>query len=84
MTRNDLKKLLDSEAGKVLRDFLVSEWLELRNINNVKDCKTATAQALELKAQKKASELVKSILAKIITVPTEEEIGAEKENYYNF
>jgi hypothetical protein len=81
---SDLKTLLESQAGKELKGFLLKEYLDLKNIDNVKSCKNASDQALELKAQKKAVEKFKDILRKIIPINEIDDFDKEKDNYFNF
>jgi len=75
---NNLKQILDSDAGKELRDFIEAEYLVLRDINNIKECDNAQDQAIEFKANKKAQTILEGILSKIRT----KEEPTEKPNYY--
>jgi len=62
----ELKKTLNSEAGKVLRAFLIAELAELKNIENVNE------SIEDLIGQKKAYQAVKKMLDKIMTFDDEE------------
>jgi hypothetical protein len=73
---SNLRDILDTESGHELKELLLAEYLRLCDINNVKDCKIAEAQALEFKAQKKAAEAVLKMLNKIMSVP--EDISIDK------
>jgi len=65
---NQLQELLKSDAGKPIKQFLLSHYLRLKSIDNIKDCETEKAQALEVKATKKAVEILKDILSEIINI----------------
>ena len=79
---NNIKLFFESEAGKEVKQLLLSEFLKLRNIENIKNLSKAQDQAIEFKAQLKAVETLKNILGKIISLENLEEF--EKEKYYNF
>jgi len=80
---SNIKEILNSEAGKELKGYLLVKYNELKNISNVKDCKLASAQAVELKAQKKAAEKLREILEKIMTLVETEAIDKEQDQYFN-
>ena len=65
---NTLKKLLDSEAGIELKDFLTDECEKINDIRNVKEQSSPTAQAIEFKATKRAAQILNAILKKIINL----------------
>jgi len=81
MNLKEIKQILDSPQGKELKAYLLSRLGELRDIENVADCKTPTHQAVELKAQRKAFEKLKNILAEIMTI---QEISGEKKEKDQF
>lgn len=78
----ELKKTLDSEAGQELKNFLMDEIVKLRDISNLKDYETPTAQTIELKAQKKALEKLKSILSKVVSLQDINDTNIEKDQFY--
>jgi len=80
---SNIKEILNSEAGKELKGYLLVKYNELKDISNVKDCKSASAQAVELKAQKKAAEKLREILEKIMTLVETEAIDKEQDQYFN-
>jgi len=80
---NNIKDILSSETGKELKGFLLAKYNELKNISNVKDCKSASAQAIELKAQKKACEKLREILEVIMPISETEEVDKDLDKYYN-
>ena len=80
---SNIKEILNSEAGKELKGYLLVKYNELKDISNVKDCKSASAQAIELKAQKKAAEKLREILEKIMTLVETEAIDKEQDQYFN-
>lgn len=61
-----LRQSLQSNAYVDLVAFLSSELENLKNIDNVKEYSKSVDQAIELKAQKKAYEKLRSILGKIM------------------
>lgn len=83
MTTQEIKKILDSEAGQAMKDFLIEELKELRNIDGLKDYKTATAQALELKSHKKAYDKLRAILERLMTINETETEKSERDSYYS-
>lgn len=71
---DNLRKLLNTDSGLVLRKFLIRELSELKNIDN-------TNESIEdLIGQKKAYKCVKGILDKVIDF-NEEEIDKELNEY---
>jgi len=69
---NNLKQILDSDAGKELKDFINIEANRLRDINNLKEYSNAQDQTIEFKANKKALIILEAILRKIRTADIEE------------
>ncbi len=78
----ELKKTLDSEAGQELKNFLMDEIIKLRDISNLRDYETPTAQTIELKAQKKALEKLKSILNKVVSLQDINNTSIEKDQFF--
>jgi hypothetical protein len=64
----NLQALLASPEGQALRAYLASELMSLRFIENVKDFEHPYAQAVEIRAQKKAYEKLAAILARLDVV----------------
>ena len=84
MDPKELKKILNSEAGKPIKDFLLVHYLRLKSIDNIKDCDTIEEQALEIKAAKKAAEILKDILSQIVAIEdTEENTVAEEDKLFS-
>ena len=79
----NIKAYLGGAEGKELKAFFLGKYNELKNISNVKECKDAKEQALELKAQKRAAEKLREILEIIMPITETEEVDKEKDNYYN-
>lgn len=73
MDIKELKKTLNSEAGKPIKDFLLLHYSRLKSIDNIKEYETIEGQALEVKAAKKAAEILKDILSQIIDIESFEE-----------
>lgn len=79
----ELKELLQSEHGKLLKQFLAAHYLRLNLLDNVREYSTDKAQALEVKATKKASRILKDILEEIISVESfKEAVKTEKDHLY--
>lgn len=67
----ELKNLLDSQSGKVLRDFLERKIMEMNDLRSVKEWPTPEAHAIEFKAQVRAVESLREILSEIMTIQDE-------------
>jgi len=78
----DIKKVLDSSAGKALKDLLLRHLVELGDINAVKEKDTPTHQAIELKAQKRAYTKLKEIYSEIMTLGGDTEQRDPRDSYY--
>lgn len=66
MDIKELKQLVNSDAYISLRNFIFTKCQELKDISNLKEHSVASAQALELKAQKKAYQKLSEILGQIM------------------
>ena len=66
MDLEQIRKTLASSSGKALKTYLVARLNELRDIESIQEYQTATAQALELKAQRRAYLKLKEILKDIM------------------
>ena len=60
-----IKKLLQSESGRNLKYFLDEEMSNLRNINNLTISLNPIKTAIEIRATKKAFDILTKILGKI-------------------
>ena len=81
---NELKKFLETEAGREMKNFLLSNYLKLNSLKMVKDIDNAEEQALELKATKKAVKILGGILGQIIDLENfEENKKSDKDKLYN-
>ena len=67
MDYEGIKKVLDSEVGKPIKDFLVSELFKLDSIDTLPDKDVASHQLIQIKARKEAIKVMKSILSQIFT-----------------
>jgi len=81
MNQSEIKKALDSEVGRPIKDFLLAELIKLRQIDNLTDYETPTAQSIEIKAQKKAFNKLKDILEEIMTIGDADIKKSEKDRY---
>lgn len=81
MNTEKIKIVLDGEIGKPLKDYLQSALKELNDIDNVQEFSAATAQAIELKSQKKAYVKLFDILSEIMTIS--ENDNDDDEDGYN-
>ncbi|RLB78567.1 MAG: hypothetical protein DRH24_14200 [Deltaproteobacteria bacterium] len=80
-----IKEILASPAGKELKEFLIEMISRVENINNLKELDNPQELAIELKANKKASVILRDILSQILTIEqskgrTEED--KQKDKYY--
>ena len=82
MNLKAVKQTLDSDVGKPLKEYLLMQLKELRQIDNVKDYGTPTHQAIELKAQKKAFEKLRNILGEIMTIGEMDDTKKEKDQFW--
>ncbi len=64
----EIKTFLDGASGKELKDYLFNKLQELKDISTIKETETPTAQAIELKSQKRAYLKLKEIFEVIITI----------------
>ena len=77
-----IKKTLDGQIGKDLKEFLMDEVRKLDSISNVKDLADPKHQAIEVKAQKKALEKLKGIFSQILTWEQSSKGRGPKENNF--
>ena len=66
MDYEQIKEIVNSDAFIPVREFIYNKCEELRDISNVQEYETDKAQALELKAQKKAYFKLYEILGQIM------------------
>ena len=82
MDIEQIKEFLAGETGKELKEFLIKELKELKNIDSLREYDTPTTQSIEIRAQKKAFEKLKTILSKLIDIEEINETKPEKDNYF--
>jgi len=75
------RKTLGSSSGKALKEYLLSKLYELRNIENLNELSTATAQALETKSQKRAYLKLKEILKDLMDIEQEVKENDPRDRY---
>jgi hypothetical protein len=75
-----MNDLFSTPQGKEIKEFLIKEFLTLKDINNVKEYSSASDQAIELKAQKKAVKVLENILYKMSG--TKIELSTKEEDSY--
>ena len=63
-----LKRILSTEAGRPLREFLLEHYRALNSLEGVREIDNADDLAIELKATKKALKTVRAILSEIISI----------------
>jgi len=83
MNNEQIKKTLDSEVGKALKDFIISEIHKANSVNNLKDLDNAEEIAIEVKANKKAVKVLVNIFGQILTLSGEQSKKDERDNYFN-
>ncbi len=81
MNLQELKKILNSPAGKELKEYLLGKLRELKNIDNIKRYKTEKAQIIEVDSQQKAYYKLKDILGELITIEEVNDTKPEKDRY---
>ena len=64
---SNIKTFLDSPAGQELKNYLLAKLAELQNIENIQEYETTAAQALALKAQRRAYLKLKEIVSDLVT-----------------
>ncbi len=62
-----IKKVLDSEEGRGLKEFLLANMLSLKDIDNLEEKSTPTQNDLERKAALKAYKILVVILDQIVS-----------------
>lgn len=77
-----IKKVLDSEMGIPLKQYLLRSLRELKNIENIQNTPNATDQAIEFKSQLKAYDKLADIFSTIVSIgSTNDEF--EEDNEYS-
>ena len=64
----DIKRTLDSDSGKALKEYLLGKLCELQNIENMAEKDDIEHQAVEIKAQKRAYNKLREILEECMTL----------------
>jgi hypothetical protein len=82
MNYQHIKKLLNSGTGQELKSFLISEAEKLNSINNIKNLDNHVELAIEIKANKKALNILKDIYSQILNWE-DTEYKKQKEKYYS-
>ncbi len=75
-----IKKVMDSEEGRGLKEFIFANILLLKSIDNIEEKSTPTQTALELKANKRAYKILVNIFNQIITWSESDLAEFEKKN----
>ena len=78
---DEIKRILDSESGKALKDYLLARLEELKSIDSINEKDTGTHQVIEVKAQKRAYEKLKEILSDILTFSVERKPKDKRDSY---
>jgi len=78
-----IKEILNSGAGKELKEYLLLKLRELKDIDNIKRFKTEKAQIIEVDSQQKAYDKLKEILEEIITISEIDTKKPEKDQFYS-
>lgn len=79
MNLKELKKSLESDAGRAVKQFLASHYARLSHLDSVREYDGAEEQATEIKAQKKAVQLLKEILGQIMDIEMAETSSRSEE-----
>lgn len=79
----ELREILKSSSGVLLKNFLVGYYQKFKSIENIDNLSSADDQAIELKAHKKAIELIKDMLSRIMDIESyEESVKKEEDKLY--
>jgi len=78
-----IKEILNSGAGKELKEYLLLKLRELKDIDNIKRFKTEKAQIIEVDSQQKAYDKLKEILEEIMTISEIDTKKPEKDQFYS-
>lgn len=70
MNFDAIQKILATPEGQQFRKFLLTELSKLRDISKLKDIDDPTALAIEVKAQKKAYEVLNAIVIPMLDSAT--------------
>ena len=81
MDLTQIKKILDSGAGKSMKAYLTSKLNELRSIDSVEEKDNEKEQALEIKSQKRAYNKLKEILKEIMTFSEEVKVRDPRDSF---
>jgi len=77
-TLEEIKEVIDSPAGESLKKYLLKEIIRYRDIINIQEYSSAVATALEVKANKRVSQILDRIFADLMTW-SEQDIQDTKE-----
>ena len=69
-----LQNLIKSEAGRPLKEWLLSHYSRLNNLHNLKDLDDPIEMGIEVKATLKSVKFIEEILSEFITLEGSEEI----------
>jgi hypothetical protein len=78
----DIKRVLDSDAGSSLKAYLTGKLNELNSLTAIKEKDVAAHQALEVKAQKRAYEKLKEILSFIMSLEGEKKEKDPRDSFH--
>lgn len=84
MNIEEIKKTINSPVGRDLKRFLIEKVSTLENIHNLKDLDSVDELAIEVKANKKASVILREILSQIGIWGSEQgrTEASQKDKYY--
>jgi predicted DNA-binding protein YlxM (UPF0122 family) len=81
----ELKKFIESDLGKDLKQFILKHYNALNSLEAIREFDDVERQTLEIKANKRAVEVLGSILGKITMIedfqPSEKEKDSLLPNY---
>ena len=63
-----LQKLLKTEYGKPFKEFLFSYYKKLSHINSIRDVENVESQMVEIKAHKKAINLIEEMINQLASI----------------
>lgn len=77
----EIRRILDSDNGKALKDYLLNQLEELKNIDNLNEKDIGSHQVIEVKAQKRAYAKLKEILQVIMTFSEPAKVKDKRDSY---
>jgi len=82
MDKTNIKEFLDSPAGANMKELLQSKLNELDSVKSLRDLDNPEEMAVEVKAHKKAVEILEEIFSEIGTFSSTPKGRSKKDSYH--